>query len=372
LNKHLHIITHDIPWPADYGGVFDLFNKIKWLHKLNIKIHLHCFHKNRQPEPELNQYCEEVFYYPRKTGIKGYSFSLPYIVSSRKSELLKKRILANPYPVLMEGIHCSWLLNSGLLNGRKNIIRLHNVEHTYYDRLAANETNIFKRLYYFLESILLKKYERKIAKKTLFVCVSKSDAEYYQHTLGAATAFLPVFVPWEEIKENSNRGCFCLYHGNLQINENEKVADWLLNNVFGELDIPFVIAGKKPSLPLQCLAKSHPNTCITCSPGSKEMDDLISKAHVHVLPSFNQTGVKLKLLNALYNGRHCIVNKAGVSGSEVESLCHIAETADEFKAAIKAVYEMPFTAEDIAERKAILEKNYNNEKNARQLIAWLY
>ena len=34
--QHLHIITHDVPYPADFGGVVDLFYKIKWLSKIGV------------------------------------------------------------------------------------------------------------------------------------------------------------------------------------------------------------------------------------------------------------------------------------------------------------------------------------------------
>jgi hypothetical protein len=54
LDKHLHIVCLDIPYPADYGGVVDLFYKIKSLHQLGVKIHLHCFTKDREPQDELN------------------------------------------------------------------------------------------------------------------------------------------------------------------------------------------------------------------------------------------------------------------------------------------------------------------------------
>ncbi len=86
-DKHLHIISFDIPYPPNYGGVIDVYYKIRTLYKLGIKIHLHCFeYPGRDRSPELNSFCEEVFYYPRKTGLRS-AFSLaPYIVSSRKSE----------------------------------------------------------------------------------------------------------------------------------------------------------------------------------------------------------------------------------------------------------------------------------------------
>jgi hypothetical protein len=47
MNKTLHIICHDVPWPADYGGVVDLFYKIKALHDEGVKIKLHCFDYGR-------------------------------------------------------------------------------------------------------------------------------------------------------------------------------------------------------------------------------------------------------------------------------------------------------------------------------------
>ena len=28
---------HDVPWPADFGGVVDLFYKLKWLHAAGLK-----------------------------------------------------------------------------------------------------------------------------------------------------------------------------------------------------------------------------------------------------------------------------------------------------------------------------------------------
>ena len=67
--RHLHIITHDIPFPADFGGVIDIFYKIKSLHQNGVKIHLHCFENKRTRQIELEKYCEAVYYYERKTGL---------------------------------------------------------------------------------------------------------------------------------------------------------------------------------------------------------------------------------------------------------------------------------------------------------------
>ena len=371
--KHLHIVTHDVPWPADFGGVIDLFYKIKSLHAQGVNIHLHCFSKDMQRQDELSKYCSSVNYYPRKNNISSFSLSLPYIVNSRSNDELIANLQKDDHPVLLEGIHCTYFLNNGKLSGRKIIVRLHNVEFEYYRQLGRLEKNLFKRFYYAHESRLLKRYEKAVANKATFIAVSQADADLYKKEFEAKSIhYLPVFLPYTLAVGKEGKGCFCLYHGNLAINENEDAAIWLLKNVFNNCDIPLVIAGKNPSAKLQKLAHEHKNTCLVANPSGKEMQDMICKTQVHVLPSFNNTGVKLKLLNAVFNGRHCLVNKAGVEGSGLENYCHIAESANHFKDRIKDLFELPFTEQEIQQRQGLLQTQYNNEVNARKLITFLW
>ena len=43
MDRHLHIVCLDVPWPADYGGAIDMMNRIMMFKKLGIGIHLHYF-----------------------------------------------------------------------------------------------------------------------------------------------------------------------------------------------------------------------------------------------------------------------------------------------------------------------------------------
>ncbi len=372
-DKHLHIVTHDVPWPADYGGVIDLFYKLKALHEQGINIHLHCFTQGRTQQDELNKYCYSVNYYQRKNNINRFSFRLPFIVNSRANDELIANLQEDGHPVLLEGIHCTYYLNNGQLKNRKIVVRLHNAEFEYYKKLANQETGLFKKIYFLNESRLLKKYEKAIANKATFLAVSKQDVDLYQQLFNAKQVhYLPVFLPYTLAIGKEGKGCFCLYQGNLAINENQEVAIWLLNNVFNKLAIPFVIAGKDPSEKLQRLAHRHQHTCLVANPSQQEMQDLIGKAHVHVLPSFNNTGIKLKLLNALFNGRYCLVNKATVTGSDLEQYCQIAEDPESFQNKIKELYLQPFTEQEIEQRQGLLQTIYNNEVNARRFIKILW
>ena len=65
--KGLHIVAFDVPFPANYGGVIDIFYRIKALARLDVKIVLHCFiYGGKEPHPELDKYCEQVYYYKRR------------------------------------------------------------------------------------------------------------------------------------------------------------------------------------------------------------------------------------------------------------------------------------------------------------------
>ncbi len=371
--RHLHIVTHDVPWPADYGGVVDLFYKLKALKNEGVHIHLHCFTQGREPQPVLENYCASVHYYTRNKNLKGISASLPFIVKSRANQELVNRLNADDYPILLEGIHTTYHLFTGELRNRKILVRLHNAEFNYYHKLALHEKNWLKRFYFLRESYLLKKYERRLANKAVFIAVSQTDVSLYQQTFGAkAIHFLPVFIADTLVAGKQGIGNYCLYHGNLAINENEKACVWLLKKVFSKIDIPLVIAGRNPSPALKRLARRRQHTCLLANPSDAELKDLLAKAQINILPSFNNTGVKLKLINALCNGRHCLVNEAGVAGSGLETACHIAETPEAFCSVILQLYYLPYPEEEIQLRQGILQRQYNNKENARKLIAWIW
>ena len=372
MDKYLHIVCFDVPYPPDYGGVIDVFYKIKALHNEGVKIHLHCFEYGRGKQSELNEFCEEVIYYKRNLGLRYVSTGLPYIVGSRANEYLLKNLLKNDYPVLMEGIHCTNFLFKDQLPNRKIFVRLHNVEFEYYDQLAKNESSLFKKIYFKNESRLLKKYEKKIAGKAMLLSISKKDVEVYKKYFYADNIqYLPPFIFYDKVNSTEGKGNYCLYHGNLSVNENEKAALWLLKNIFTD-NIPFVIAGKNPSEKLIRLTEENKYVSVVADPSEEKIKELISNAQINVLPSFNVTGIKLKLLNALFNGRHCIANKEAVEGTGLETYCHIASDSTAFKTLISTLLEKNFMKEEINKRRQLLEEKFNNEINAKQLMKWIW
>lgn len=354
--------------------MFDLFFKIKALHAAGVSIHLHCFRKDREPRKELEAYCASVHYYDRNTGHKGITFHLPYMVSSRANEALMQNLEKDAHPILLEGIHSTYFLHQGRLKGRKVIVRLHNVEYQYYRQLARETRSWLKKLIFYRESVLLEIYERKIAQADcLILAVTEQDAATYRKQFGCnRVAYLAPFIPWDYPICKEGIGNFCLYHGNLGVAENENAAIWLLEEVFDKLKIPFVIAGKSPSSLLQRLAHQKKHTCIVANPSEKEMEDLIQKAQINIIPSFTTTGIKYKLLNAVFSGRHCLVNAAMTAGTPLASACYEAKNAEAFQSMIMQLFRQHFDDYEIQIRQQLLHEHFNNRENTQRLIKWIF
>lgn len=362
-----------MPYPPDYGGAFEMFYKIRALHHEGIRIHLHCFEYGRGKQSALDQFCRSVRYYRRDEGHKGFSLQLPYIVSSRADNQLLEELAKDNFPILFEGLHTTFLLHENKLAGRKILVRLHNIEHLYYRELSRQTRSLYRKLYYWHESRLLKRYEKKLAGAAHYIAITEQEATYYRDKIGATrVSYLPAFIGWDFPLSKEGVGTFCLYHGNLGVAENEKAARWLLEQVFNDLEIPFVVAGKNPSPGLEKLAHSRQHTCLVANPSEIEMQDLIQKAQINILPSFSVSGIKFKLLNAVFCGRHVVINDDMAEESNLGPACHIASEANALKSIVSQLYRKPFCEEEIHLRENLLQHFYNNRQHVRQLISWLY
>jgi hypothetical protein len=103
----------------------------------------------------------------------------------------------------------------------------------------------------------------------------------------------------------------------------------------------------------------------------QQMEQLIAEAQVHALPTFQATGLKLKLLHALFNGRHVLVNDAMVKGTGLSGVCQKAETPLSFQEKIKELMSISFDEEAIQIRRNLLLQRYDNRKNALRIVTCL-
>ena len=373
-DKYLHIVSFDIPYPANYGGVIDVFYKLKALHAKGVKITLHCYeYPGRDRTEELNKYCEKVYYYPRLVGLGSAISMKPYIVTSRRSEGLMQNLLKDDAPILFEGLHSCYHIDDKRIKDRLKIYRESNIEHRYYYNLFKVDKKVVKKLYFFVESLKLRLYQKILKHSDLMLVVSREDTDYLkEHFPDIKVNYLPSFHANDKIESLIGSGDYALYNGNIEVPENAHAVQWLINEVFATTDIKLKVAGMNPPEYIRKLASQFPNVEIIANPDDKEMFDLIKNAHVNILVTFQATGLKLKLLNTLYNGRSCLVNDKMLNGTGLEELCETGNTPQALRQKLSTLFPSEFDQSQIEKRKNVLSKNFSNGHNADKLIKLVF
>ncbi|MDP2336597.1 MAG: glycosyltransferase [Bacteroidota bacterium] len=367
METAIQLVAFNIPYPPDYGGVIDIFYKVKALSECGISVYLHCFEYDRPQAIELEKYCTKVFYYPRKKGLR-YQFSAkPYIVITRVNNQLINNLSSNKAPILFEGLHTCFYLDHPLLANHLRLVRTHNVEHEYYLNLYKAERNVFKKLFFRIEACKISGYEKVLQNASHLLCISPNDNFYFDRKYGHSH-FIPAFHPFSEIKSKEGRGKYILFHGNLSVSENLQSVEFLIKNVFGKISQSVIIAGKNPPDRLIQKIKQLPNIQLISNPENEQMEALIQDAHISLLPTFQDTGLKLKLLASLFSGRFCIANTPMIHKTGLEHLCHLADTPEEMIGLINKLFAQDFTSEEIERRKIILEDAFSNHRNALKII----
>lgn len=365
--KHLHIVAFDIPYPANYGGVIDVFFRIKSLHKRNVKVHLHCYEYGREHSEYLESFCYSVNYYKRQTNFTKLFNSLPYIVCSRNSKELLENLKKDDYPILLEGLHCCALLLDPDIQKRNVVVRAHNIEHEYYDNLAKTEKNIKKKMYLKQEVLKLQRFESVLRKAKAILAISQKDYEYFK-SLYKNVYKLTAYNAYTEVDILEGKSDYVLYHGNLEVSENYAAAEYLID-VFKGTDVKFKIAGMNPPVHLAQIIENEPNMELIDSPDDPTLFDLIRNAHINILVTAQATGLKLKLLNTLFNGRFCLVNDKMVEGLDVNGLCYVVNDKNAVIFAVNELMSKTFDQHQIEKRRKNMSRFYDIEEATDMLIS---
>ncbi len=365
-SRYLHIIAFNIPYPANYGGIIDIYYKIAALKQIGIHIILHCFEYGRQPSKELEDLCFKVYYYPRKSGLRYFLSSNPYIVITRCAKSMPKNLLGDSFPVLFEGLHSTSMMERCVKANKKILVRAHNIEHTYYLALSKSEPSLHRKVFLRSESLKLKRYEKILHQSDHILGISKHETEYFIDRYGHSV-FIPPFHRFEEVSSLSGSGDYILFHGNLGVPENSEEFLRLAERVLSGISHPIVVAGKNPSERFKKKIARYPHIRVVANPSDPELDTLIQNAQINLLHTSQSTGIKLKLIYSLYAGRHCLANSHMVRGTGLDPLCTLADTKESLIQAIDSLMETPFSEEQIRNRKKAL-KDFSNRASAEKIL----
>jgi hypothetical protein len=369
MSDTIHIVSFSVPWPPDYGGAMDVYYKIRALHQIGVKVILHCFMYNRTKSDELLKYCQNVYYYPRKLGFVNQFSTTPFIVKSRESHSMLKRLAADSHPVLFEGLHTTLYLGHPSLAHKQQWVRAHNIEHEYYHSLGRAESWNHRKLFYRVEAWRLKRFSAHLKKAKGVFAISLGD-EAILKSDNLNTYLIPAFHGCGEVIAKPGKGEYLLYHGDLSIPENYRSVVFLME-VCENLPYELVIAGKNPSQKLKRLIEFESNVTLVENPDANKMQGLVLNAGTILLPARQTTGLRLKLLVSLFLGRHCLASPQMVENTGLESLCNIAGNKEDWQMTIMRTMSIAFSDQNLKQRKDALAP-FLDEANALKIRKILF
>ncbi|MFK8036707.1 MAG: hypothetical protein AB8B74_00325 [Crocinitomicaceae bacterium] len=366
MDKHIHIVAFDVPFPPNYGGVIDLYFQLKALHQIGVKITYHCFYYdgNNPPSNQLDQFADTVIYYHRKKNIGKLLLSkLPFIVATRSDKNLLENLLKDDSPIIFSGLQTCFYLNHSSLKKRTKIVRTHNIEHNYYRGLANVESNKLKKQYFLWEAKKLEKYEQELRHAQAILSIAKMDILHFEK-------YAPTFhsPPFFRFKERSlgfeMKSTYGLFQGNLSVGENIETVKFIAKYIVPNTKHKIVIAGKDPSEKIVNIVSQFDNLELISNPEQEDMNVLIEKAQVNLLFTNQQTGIKLKLLHALAIGKHIIINSKMDDDGMFKNLCTIEDDPKIILDIFESKMSSMFSEKMFWDRKEKFLKTFNNELNA--------
>jgi len=236
----------------------------------------------------------------------------------------------------------------------KIILRTHNVEHIIWQRFASNEKNLFKKIYLYFLSSRLKKYElQSIPLVDGVAAISTEDIKILKSFLNIPIEFTPFAykisneIDFTELK--INQGYFI---GAMDWLPNLEAGKWIVEELMpalSEQEINFNMCLSGIYMPQYFLNLKINNLLVVGK--IDNTTNFIELFGILIAPIFSGGGVKIKIIEALANGKVVITTKVGAEGINYVDGKHllIAETANEFVLAInKCVTDKKF-AQEVAE-----------------------
>ncbi|NQY28605.1 MAG: hypothetical protein HRT69_03950 [Flavobacteriaceae bacterium] len=359
INKTLHIISFDNPYPPVYGGVIDVFYKLKYFKELGYQIILHVYTADVIVSKELNELCIKVYFYKRKKQWYNHFSLLPFVAVSRFDKAIINNLKKDDHPVLFEGLHTTLPLVKNDFKNRKLYLRAHNVEHNYYKGLAKSEPSILNKIIFTIESYKLEMYEKKILPKiNVILPISNYEYLYFKKEYDIETVLLPVFHQNSKVIKLGVRGEYALYQGDLRISDNKRVVAKLIN-MFNDIDYSLVIAS---NIRKDEFKKMYPNISGNIMyekiKGNTHLLSLFNGAHINTVFSYQNSGTKLKLINALYNSRFCLINDNMIDEESIKKVCDVENDLLKYKERIKTLIAKDY---NLSEERVLVLRNFVNQ-----------
>lgn len=358
-------VTQIVPFPP-HGGVLQRgFNLLRELGRRH-SVHLIAFHHpdelpygdalNKSLE-ELGRFCAQVEYLPlwpkRSVLHKLAAFAMataypkPFSVLAHRSRRLSDRLSQltsggdRPDVVHLDTIALSPYLDD--CGSVPVVLAHHNIESQLMERRAQVESSALARWYVGQQARRLRAFEASESRRfPVNVMVSDADASLLRTIChDVRTAVIPNGVDTEYfVPRREEEGPAVIYTGGMNMFANRDAVDWFLDSIWPRVrqDIPnarFLAVGQRPTARLLEAAAS--DSQIEAPGFVPDVRPWVARAAVYIVPLRVGGGTRLKMVDAMAQGKAIVATTVGAEGIHGEDGRHFVLADDPARFAAEVV-----------------------------------
>jgi glycosyltransferase involved in cell wall biosynthesis len=222
------------------------------------------------------------------------------------------------------------------------VLAHHNIESQLMQRRASHESSWAARAYTTLQARRLRRFEREhCGGFRANITVSEADARLLREICPAArTAVVPNGVDTEYFAPRAGpQEPALIYTGGMNMFANRDAVDWFLEEIWprilaAEPDTRFHAIGQNPSARL--LAAARASDSVTAPGFVPDIRPWVAKSAVYVVPLRVGGGTRLKMVDAMAQGKAIVATSLGAEGIDGTPGVHflVADTPEDFAAAV--------------------------------------
>ena len=328
-------LTPQLPYPAVSGGLIKTLKMIQFLSNLHdVEVGFFIKEESIKVSEDLASFKKlvavKVFHRNlnvERTGLnflKSIMYKVPLSIYRNKdsafAKLCKEKsqhydVIFVDHFLMFQYVPEEW--------HKKIILHQHNAEFIMWDRYADTQHNVLKKILLRFESERIKKYEKYIIERATSVLASTNDIALLSSLSHRKINFTETLHLGDEELLEAPALVFeqttfsLLYIGTLTWEANREGLLWFLKNVWSDLKKKF------PALVFDIVGKNNDSAIFSEWLQDKQIkwhgfvDDLspfYNNARVSVAPLNFGSGIKVKVINALYRGLPMVTTTIGVEG----------------------------------------------------------
>jgi glycosyltransferase involved in cell wall biosynthesis len=384
-------ITTELPYPLNSGGRIKTFKLLEYLSK-RTEVKLICAYGGSR-KTAIQDFRNKVslagfqaFQSHKKRNIiniiKAFLFA-PTLNAHRIEDSEISAMIqwsANDADiVLVDHLETFHLLPDGFKV--PTIYHSHNAEFRLWEAFANTQSG-FKRLLLKWEANRVKALEKWAISRSLFTFVAPNDQAAIQEVIGFKNeAFRPTLhlgndqllaLPAIDL---ANNGLEIFYAGSLDWEPNRDGLMWFLQKVWPEIlnKIPncqLNICGKGADHNL--LAQMRQSTGVVYHGFVDNLDDIMRRSRVAIVPLRFGSGMKIKTFDALYRGLPLVTTKVGAEGISITNKKHgivVDEAGDFAEAVVSLLNDIELSTSMRNEGRALCEQEYTYEKLFNHMLS---